>query len=201
MIKLPKPRWKIAKKPDIFEMTLEQTIVFAIIVGICAFFGAYIREKGKNFATKEDVALITRKQEEIKTELGNRGHYNRIRYERETEIYRNVWKKLLAFHYATQKLVVTEIPDFESPPWKTWKETRNDLIDAIDDDRPFYPREIWEELIVCQKMCHSLSVLKDRQMLSDSNLRKEYVELPPKISAQLDKLEQAIRIRLNKFDE
>ena len=33
-----------------------------------AFLGSYFREKGRNTATKEDIANITRKVEEVKTE-------------------------------------------------------------------------------------------------------------------------------------
>jgi hypothetical protein len=40
-------------------------LLLIIIVGAGAFFGAYLRQKGKNFATKEDSVEITRRVEEI----------------------------------------------------------------------------------------------------------------------------------------
>lgn len=44
-------------------------LVLMIIVRAGAFFGAYLRQKGKNFATKEDTAEITRRVEEIRIQF------------------------------------------------------------------------------------------------------------------------------------
>ena len=36
---------------------------------LAAYLGSYIRRKGENLATKEDIAEITRKQEEVRDEF------------------------------------------------------------------------------------------------------------------------------------
>ncbi|MFN0069828.1 MAG: hypothetical protein ACKVYV_19600 [Limisphaerales bacterium] len=74
------------------------TILLSAVAG--AFGGwisAYLKQKGQNLATKEDIAEITRRQEEIKAELANRSHFSRLRYEREVAVYQTVWKSLCDF--------------------------------------------------------------------------------------------------------
>ena len=43
-------------------------VLIAIVCTASAFLGAYVKRKGENFATKNDVADITRKQEEVRVE-------------------------------------------------------------------------------------------------------------------------------------
>jgi len=59
-------------------LTYPQLILFVLLAGIGAYFGAYLKMKGKNLAKKEDLEELTRKIEEIKTE-----------YSRELEDYRH----------------------------------------------------------------------------------------------------------------
>ena len=47
-------------------------LIVVIIGGLGAILGGYLRQKGKNFATKEDAAEITRKVEEVRTEFTTR---------------------------------------------------------------------------------------------------------------------------------
>ena len=51
------------------EANLPSLLVIALIAGVGAYFGSYLREKGKNLATKEDVDRIVRKTEDIKAEV------------------------------------------------------------------------------------------------------------------------------------
>ena len=53
------------------ELNLPTLFVIALVTGIGAYFDSYLREKGKNLATKEDVAAISRTTEEIKTEIAS----------------------------------------------------------------------------------------------------------------------------------
>src|SRR5258708_2529349 len=69
-----------------------------IVTLIATFIGVYVSEKGKNTATKEDIADITNKiedakavyterLEELKASLLARSHFSKVRYEREMNIY------------------------------------------------------------------------------------------------------------------
>lgn len=72
-------------------------LLSALAVMLGGWIIAYIKQKGQNLATKEDIAEITRRQEEIKAELANRSHFSRLRYEREMAVYQAVWKDLCDF--------------------------------------------------------------------------------------------------------
>ncbi len=52
------------------EANLANLLAVALVAAVGAYFGAYVREKGKNLATKEDIDRIVRKTEEIKAEVG-----------------------------------------------------------------------------------------------------------------------------------
>jgi hypothetical protein len=186
------------KKREQFDVVF-YPLVIILSLGAAWLF-SYLRQKGKNLATKEDVAAITTTVESIKSELASKQHFSRVRYEIETKIYSQIWEKLVAFEESVQSLVVKKDQPVESPELKRCNDARNNLIDAIKNNRPFYPREIWKELIICQQLCQGLKMLKNPEFLSDPNLRKEYHELPLKIQTQLDKVEEAIRNRLSKFD-
>lgn len=44
-------------------------LLWLVVTGAGAYLGTYLREKGRNTATKEDVGAITKKVEEVKSEL------------------------------------------------------------------------------------------------------------------------------------
>jgi hypothetical protein len=48
-------------------LTYTQLSLFVLFCGIAAYFGAYIRKKGENLATIEDIRLLTEKVESIRT--------------------------------------------------------------------------------------------------------------------------------------
>lgn len=56
-------------------------LVLALISGIAAFFGSYLKRKAENLATREDIAEITEKVEDVRTQykerLENLAHQNR----------------------------------------------------------------------------------------------------------------------------
>ena len=47
-------------------------VLIGIIVLIASFFGSYIRSKGQNFATKEDISEITNKIESIRSDYAKK---------------------------------------------------------------------------------------------------------------------------------
>ena len=44
-------------------------VVSVVSAGLGAYFGAYLREKGKNLATKEDLDRVVRATEDIKAKI------------------------------------------------------------------------------------------------------------------------------------
>ncbi len=45
-----------------------QLLVFVVVAGVAAYFGSYLKKRGENLATKEDIGVLTRSVESIKTE-------------------------------------------------------------------------------------------------------------------------------------
>lgn len=51
------------------EVNLATLFAVALIAGVGAYSGSYLREKGKNLATREDIDRVVRKTEDIKAEI------------------------------------------------------------------------------------------------------------------------------------
>jgi hypothetical protein len=134
----------------------------------------------------------------IEAAVANRQHFSRLRYEREIEIYRDVWKKLFDFYESTTKLGIRVA--HESPALREWTEKRNDLVEVIRYTRPFYPKEIWSELQTAQILCEEVARAKEHSISALETESNNWVELKKKIQSQKDKVAEAIRERLSKFD-
>jgi len=76
---------------------------------------AYGSEKGKNLATKEDIAAITHKiegvriqylteLERLRTDLARGVNRHKARYETELQTYKEIWEKLVPVERATLNL-------------------------------------------------------------------------------------------------
>jgi hypothetical protein len=90
-------------------------------------------------------------------------------------------------------------PKSQSSEIQACADAFNELILAIRDHRPFFPHEIWKELKLFQKLCYHLNLIKQSRYQS-TNRGDELEDLPDKIESQLEKIEEAIRSRLDKFD-
>jgi hypothetical protein len=112
------------KQRDQFNFVIYPLTIVLSIGG--AWIISYVREKGKNLATKEDIAEITQKVESIKTDLAGKQHFSRLRYEREIELYREIWtlvhqfylKPVLAFGWKIPSNQASEIS--EKPTRESW---------------------------------------------------------------------------------
>src|ERR1035437_3300492 len=160
-------------------MTPEETIIFSFVAGgIGAFLGAYLRQKGKDFAIKESIAKITRIQEEIRAELANHSHFSRARYDREMEIYQKVWPKLMNFY---EVMVLGSNADPNSG--LAYHKATNEVIDAVRENRPFFPKEIRQEVLAFQGLCEnqrfSEFVIRVRELSSDE--KKAFFESQEKM--------------------
>src|SRR6267143_5646049 len=88
------PRHRRPARPEgkraMIEVNLLTVFVTALVAGVGAFFGTYLREKGKNLATKEDVAAISRTTEEIKTEIASGVWLKQRRWDIKWECYSKI---------------------------------------------------------------------------------------------------------------
>lgn len=194
-------------------MTPELAIVLWLIAAaIGGYIVAYIRQKGQNLATKEDIAGLTRTQEEIRSELATRSHFSRLRYERELELYRTVWRELSEFYEQSAVSFAwdNKHSDAQKPTHseEAWQQAGRTLFNTIRDSKPFYPSEVWAELKKVQGLCDELTFIH-------RHLREQGQEISPDIhkelneerkhtlaeaKTQLEKVELIIRKRLDEFD-
>lgn len=181
---------------------------------------AYMNEKGKNLATKEDIGQITDKVEAVKlqysgeleklrSELASKTHFNKVRYERELKVFQEVWPKLSALTKAALALrpVIDTAPGSEETE-ESRKRSRtemfakafDELLLSVHCNRPFYPESVWTEIRRLLEICWSEAV--DYRFIHQKQLDSfdKAQENAKKIEAQNGVICEAIRERLAKFD-
>ena len=132
-------------------MDLIQGLIVLLVGGFLTY---YIRAKGKNLATKEDVRNITDKIESIKSQYASRLHISQVRYEKEVEILFDLSEKLVEVRDAA--LALRPVVDY-SDPNETEEERKKkrltclfeamrDLYRVTEARRPFYPEEIYRTI-------------------------------------------------------
>ena len=161
---------------------LHQHDWFLVVCGVVWLLGAVLQ------------FLIVKR---IESAIANKQHFTRARYDREMEIYQKVWPKLMNFFevtYLSADVQTTGQPHFNK--------ARNEVIEVIRENKPFFPKEIWQEVLAFQLLCEDKRLLemflRFRDLTSDEKIK--YFESTDKIKAQLEKVEEAIRKRLGKFD-
>jgi len=96
------------------SLSLSSYFILFIVMAIASYLGTYLREKGRNLATKEDIAAITEKVEEVRTKhakhLETYSLENRLRLaslDKRLEIHQKaytLWLKLLRNVHNKEKL-------------------------------------------------------------------------------------------------
>jgi len=208
------------RQRDQFNLVFYPLVIILSLGG--AWLLSYLREKGKNLATKEDVGQITTKIESAKTEFAERlekvraslevrSHYSRVRYEREMKTYEEVWTKLCGLKDAA--LSLRPVMDSSLKEGQTEEDRKREragkfidcymqLSRAVDYSRPFYPPGIWIELRQLLDLCWKEGV--QYRFRGDGRGMIDYwdqaMENAKAITSQVDKTCEAIRSRLTDFD-
>ncbi|MDB4883284.1 MAG: hypothetical protein JWL95_2050 [Gemmatimonadetes bacterium] len=189
-----------------------------LIGALLASLRSYTAEKGKNLATREDIAEITRRVEGVRTdylsqlervkaELGEAQVINRSQYELELTAYRDVWQALLPVHRAAAALR----PELDSMLGEGETETSrkrlrlqafaepfNPFREVVWTHRPFYPAAVFDELSELLKLMRKEAIEYE---VFDQSKREDYweraVENAQSINSQVDKVCDTIRLRLS----
>lgn len=198
----------VLKQRDQFNLVLYPLVIVLSIGG--AWLISYFREKGKNLATKEDISEITQKVESIRADLAAKQHFSQIRYEREIKIFEEIWPKLCELQAAV--LSLRPIMDHSLREGETvesrrrdratkFNEALNKYIITVNHNRPFYPPAIWEEFQTLLKLCWGEAV---DFSIFDARTDRDYwtkaMDNSKAINLQIDRICEAIRTRLSKFD-
>jgi len=123
-------------------------VVPLVSAGVGAFFGGYLKTKGENFATHEDidklkdqVAAVTTTTEQIKTEISDAAWNRQKRWELKREVLFEAVNKLTEMEVALKELDrAVQIPERANAGWQkvvaekyeTWRNRSADFDKAID---------------------------------------------------------------------
>lgn len=121
-----------------------------IIAGFKRFyFPEYLKEKGKNLATKEDVEVITKKIESVKGAIGSQLYIHQMRYQNEFNILKDLAEKLVELRDSALSLrPVVSSAEANTEEGKKkfinhYYEAMKNLYKFCEIRKPFYPDEIY----------------------------------------------------------
>jgi hypothetical protein len=197
-------------------------LLLAAVGSMLYFVKAYAGEKGKNLATKADIGKITseieqakstfaERLERLRSELQTRGHFNKLRYERELQLYEEIWPKLAALRQAALSLrpFLDMVDPQESEDARKqrrsaqYSEAHQAMTKVVEEKRPFFPPEIWKDVTELLKLCGT-EAIQYKIMERQPDVLK-YAENAQGnadgINARVNSICDAIRDRLGKFDD
>ena len=160
----------ILKQRD--SLMLLYFVAVPILSFLAAFIGPYLREKGKNVATREDIADITRKVENIKQEftkgverlkadLDRTTHVSKQQFDVEFAIYRDIWEKLVTVRqrffalnpYISELLPAQAGQERRQRRIEEFNSAYGDFISTVDRNQPFYSDEVYTALSAIIEVC------------------------------------------------
>jgi hypothetical protein len=177
-----------------------------------SFLPAYLTEKAKNRAQKEDIEDLTRKVESIKSEftaevehlrasLERTTHASKLQFDAEFAIYREIWGKLdilRQMFFALHPSVSTVVPPEEDRArmerriaayGSAFKEFR----DSVHRSQPFYGQAVYDALQGVLEVCIDMAL--DSQDSLAANPWKIAAQNREKLLTSVDVTCNAIRGR------
>ena len=162
----------------LFEWILKPALGSVFTAAILAFvwsiwrpyFTGYTAEKGKNVATKEDIAEITQTVESVRTgfitslellklELGKKAFRHQLFAQKELEVLARIWDVLFELQLATRELrpFMDRVFEDESAEerlhrkYKAWAVAHDAFMDAIQKNQLFLDPELHRELFAIKE--------------------------------------------------
>jgi hypothetical protein len=144
------------------EVTQLSVVILSFVAGaVGAYLGAYLKQKGENLATREDVDKITRATEEIKAQISGDMWDRQRRWETKRDILFNVVKALeassrqLSASLATYRASAGD--DFSEQDRNTCRSEARRRWMSTDDD---LDHQIVLARLVCDaRLNHALAVI------------------------------------------
>ena len=97
-------------------------VIWLATLGGTLFLNTYLREKGRNLATKEDIQDITKRIEQVKADLSGHLWIDQERWALKRDAYRDLLEGLYGMNAAMFRLAhlvsAVEAADLEHPLWK-----------------------------------------------------------------------------------
>jgi len=196
----------------------------AVITAITWFCASYLKEKGKNFATREDIKEITDKIESVKTEyakeleglksqLNAKFHAQTVRFEKEFNSYKEIWDSIVElmehifeFHIAVS--TSDRKPELNEASKKRFLQAIQDFYFAFEKSRPFFSPEVYEVIVGLRHLEAIEELIKYSYLPAPSpeqsgNIKRLLDELligpADELMKKTDAIEEAIRSRVKSF--
>ena len=154
-------------------LTLFEISQLAIVAGIgwliyiaSKSLPAYLAEKGKNLATKEDIKHLTEITERIRAQFSKVNTVHKVQFETEFQAYQALWS---AAHDAVVAHIRWQSLTYPTTDAKiaAFGEAQLLFTNAVNRFEPFIPESVWknfkvlDELFVDAKMDHQLAAPKN----------------------------------------
>ena len=195
----------VVSYPTIWEIV---AIVAVIIGGVWVRFWlpAYLTQKGRNLASKEDLEELTRKVEGVKTQYLIQVEQLRFEF----RVYEEIWKCLTDVHRMV--LALRPMFDYTDPKesdeerrtrrMREFGETFNAMQTAIWKNKPFYSAAVHRELQELSQLIHSEAIgYQHGDPKRDSEYWQEARKNLEAISKKIETVCEAIRQRLSGTNE
>ncbi len=202
-----------------------------IILGLSGWLGRlwanriFEKEKIKYEKDLEDYKKeINIEMQKLKTLDEKALYITKIQYEKEFEIYQNIWKSLVECIRASKNLypIFQEVPsdeaeleEFNKNKYTTYVSAYNSFLEITTSYAPFYQEEFYNDLLELRKRCNEIGIIFKEYtfdvkysltyaMARDTKLDKEdrkkvYQTLPSEIDEYQNKLQKGIRDYLKKL--
>jgi hypothetical protein len=107
---------------DLLDIVISVFFSVASILGANKFFPAYFKEKGKNYATKEDIEEITTKIESVKEKYDSLKQIKQRYSSHQFDLYNELWRALIDLKVSADtlwnKITRTGLKDFANKVFK-----------------------------------------------------------------------------------
>ena len=134
-----------------------------LIYGVQKSIPAYLAEKGKNLATKEDLKRLTEIAERIRSQFSQANTVHKVQFEAEFQAYQALWS---AAHDAFVAHLRWQSLTFQTGEveFQAFAAAHIPFADCVVRFEPFIPESVWrefkalDEVFVDAKMDHSPGV-------------------------------------------
>lgn len=172
-------------------------ITIALLCLIGAGLGAYIRKKGDNLATKEDIEEITIKVQKVETEFIKMSNEHQIRFsklhEKRAEVISELYSRLYDYYWA----VCAFLRDFHKtkPDEKDFKEIDGKSYEFSDY---YYKHRIYFNEDICSKIdeiiptLYSAYVPLEGRDSNDNHLKEDWNKCAEIVRKQYPKIKESL---------
>jgi Txe/YoeB family toxin of Txe-Axe toxin-antitoxin module len=199
-------------------ISIVNSLLILLIVCLGAIFlPSYLREKGKNLATKEDIGNITEQVERVKvdytaaierlrSDLSRTAYVHRVQFDLEIQSYREVWQKAINLRRTTHGL--RPLLDAAYAEGETEESRRKERLDryskaldefiiTVDENKPFYVQGVFEKLNALSRLTYGEAVDYGFQRSDDAEYWRRAGKNVEKINGLIDDICEAIRSRVS----